>query len=238
MQRERWGIRGSSRLSSIISTKYIHHQGLTSIRLPLVIGHDYAGVVSEVGTAVTDFVPGDRVYGFSFKAGCAAEYMLLSSKFKYIISKIPDELSFDDAASLPIAAHTAIQALTRADNEILGGLEGKTVLVTAGLGGVGTIALQLLKPVFGAEKVITTVSTKKVTLVAELLGEGKVDQIVDYTTQDVVTEIGKGTVDFFLDTANKAMSYVAVVKPETGFLLSIVGKSGETMAKDWAELPW
>lgn len=65
----------------------------------------------------------------------------------------------------------------------------------AGLGGIGSLLLQLLNPVFGAVKVITTLSTAKVPLLSGLLGEGLVDQIVDYTKEDVVVEVGRQTVD-------------------------------------------
>jgi NADPH:quinone reductase-like Zn-dependent oxidoreductase len=117
-------------------------------------------------------------------------------------------------------------------------LKGKTVLVPGGLGGCGSIALELLKPVYGAGRVITTVSTKKVGLVTEMLGEGLVDQVIDYTKQDVVKEIGIGTVDFMFDTAMVCFPYIAVLKPGSGLVLSILGKSGETMKKDFPETPW
>ena len=211
-------------------------QQLTPGRLPLILGHMYAGIISEVGSSITAFKPGDKVYGFTFGGRAAAEYLLLSSNYKYHITKIPEGLSFEEAASL--VAHTAVGALLRADAELPGGLKGKTVLVPGALGGVSSTVLQLLKPVFGAGKVITTVSTKKVPLVSGILGEGLVDHVIDYTTQDVVSEIGKGTVDFFFDTVGVAMPYIEVLKPNTGFLLTILGKSGQTLAKDWPETPW
>lgn len=85
---------------------------------------------------------------------------------------MPTNLSFAEAASLPLAAITAVQALRKYE----GDLAGKTVFVPAGLGGTGAFACQLAKNVFKAGKVITTVSTAKVGRVAELLGEGVVDQ--------------------------------------------------------------
>ncbi|TVY68897.1 NADPH-dependent alkenal/one oxidoreductase-like protein [Lachnellula suecica] len=165
---------------------------LETIRLPYVIGHDYSGIVSAVGASVTDFSPGDAVYGFSMRAGAAAEYLLLSPKFKHCISKIPGNLSFEESASLPVSIHTALRAIQQLDG-MSGGLEGKTVLVTGGLGGAGSMALQLLKPIFGAGKVITTLSTAKIPLLSTVLGEGLVDQIIDYTTTDVIAEAGPGT---------------------------------------------
>jgi NADPH:quinone reductase-like Zn-dependent oxidoreductase len=169
---------------------------------------------------------------------CAAEYVLLSSKYKYIVSKIPEGLSFEEAASLPGVAHTVICTLLRAENEVPGGLKGKTVFVVGGLGGCGSLALMLLKSVYGAGKVITTVSTKKVGLVKDMLGEGVVDQVIDYTKQDVVKEIGVGTVDFMFDTAMMCFPYIAVLKPNSGLVLSITGKSGETIKKDMPDTPW
>jgi NADPH:quinone reductase-like Zn-dependent oxidoreductase len=204
----------------------------------VILGWDFAGIVSEVGSSVTKVKPGDRVYGMTSMQSCAAEYVLLSSKYKHIVSKIPEDFSFEEAASLPSVAHTVICTLLRAENEVPGGLKGKTVLVPAGLGGCGSMALMLLKSVYGAGKVITTVSTKKVGLVKEMLGEGVVDQVIDYTKQDVVKEIGVGTVDFMFDTAMMVFTYIAVLKPKTGLVLSITGKSGETIKKDLPDVPW
>lgn len=85
---------------------------------------------------------------------------------------MPSNLSFNEAASLPLAALTSAQALRKYE----GSLEGKTVFVPAGLGGTGAFACQLAKNVHKAGKVITTVSTAKVDKVAEFLGEGVVDQ--------------------------------------------------------------
>ncbi len=129
-------------------------------------------------------------------------------------------------------------ALLRAEKELPGGLKGKTVLVSGGLGGCGSIALMLLKPVFGAAKVITTVSTKKVALIPELIGEGLVDQIVDYTKQDLTKEIGLQQVDFLYDTVMMAMQYLPLLKTGTGVIFSITAKSGETLRNDFPEAPW
>ncbi|TVY49242.1 2-methylene-furan-3-one reductase [Lachnellula occidentalis] len=211
---------------------------LETVELPFIIGFDYAGIVSAVGDSVTNFSPGDAVYGFNMGATACAEYLLLSSSYKYSIAKIPGKLSFEESASLPVATHTALRALDKINDEMPGGLKGKTVLVTAGLGGIGCIALQLLKPVFGAGKVITTLSAGKIPLLSGLLGEGLVDQIIDYTSQDVVAEAGPGCVDFVLDTVFASMAYLALLKPGTGVVLSVMGKSGTTLAEDYPEAPW
>lgn len=103
---------------------------LTMNRLPIIIGMDYAGVVSAIGEAVTDFAPGDAVYGINLAGGAAAEYMLLTSGYITCIAKLPETMSFDEGASLPAPAFTAITSLFRVDRDIPGGLQGKTVLVS------------------------------------------------------------------------------------------------------------
>lgn len=171
--------------------------------------------------------------------GAAAEYLLLTGSTKqFSISKMPSNISFVQACGLAIAGQTAIASLLRADAEIPGGLKGKTVFIPAGLSGTGSLLVQVAKNVYGAGKVVTTVSTSKVKLVPELLGEGVVDQIVDYTTQNVVQEIGKETVDFMLDTTFVAMSYIEVMKPTSGVLFTITGKSGQTLKLDYPNIPW
>lgn len=87
-------------------------------------------------------------------------------------------------------------------------------------------------------KSITTVSTAKVALVPELLGEGVVDQIIDYKTQNAVKEIGRHSVDFLLDTRFTSMSFLPVMKPKTGLILTLTGKSGDHLAHDWPEVSW
>jgi NADPH:quinone reductase-like Zn-dependent oxidoreductase len=211
-------------------------------RLPFIIGTDYAGTISALGSSVEGFQVGDRVYGFTLAAGAAAEYVLLSPSpnfMKFSIFKIPEHASFEDMAAMPSSAYTAICALQMADKmmEKEGGLKGKTVLVPAGLGGIGSFALQLLKPVFGAGRVITTVSNGKVAKVEKLLGEGLVDQIIDYTTADVVTELGGRTVDFVFDTAKVMFAYLPLVK-EGGVMLTLFGKTRENMKHDWPTLPF
>lgn len=211
-------------------------------RLPLVIGHDFAGVVSAVGDAVKGFVIGERVFGFTLGAAAAAEFIRLHSGVKYTLAKIPDTMSFVEAASFPTIALTVIESLRHAEAELggPGSLQGKTVLVPAGLSGVGSLAVQALKTIYSAKKVITTVSPSKLPLIPSLLGSGVVDQVVDYTKgpAHVIEAIGKGTVDLMLDTAFMGMSYLPLLKPGSGMLLTITGKSGKILKEDWPEIGW
>jgi NADPH:quinone reductase-like Zn-dependent oxidoreductase len=215
---------------------------LEGSRLPLIIGHDFAGVVSATGSGVRDFKTGDRVFGFTLGAATAAEFLRLHSGVKYTLAKIPDAMSFVEAASFPTVALTVIESLRRAEAELggPGSLKDKTILVPAGLCGVGSLAVQALKGIYSAKKVITTVSRSKIPLIPELLGTGVVDQVVDYTLgpAHVIEAIGKGTVDMVLDTAFMAMSYLPLLKPGTGMLLTITGKSGKILKGDWPEIGW
>lgn len=178
------------------------------------------------------------MFGFTVHGGGAAEYLLLKPHRMLCLAKLPDEVSFKDASYFPLSSLTILQSLDRAEAAIPGGLKGKTVFIPAGLSATGSLALQLLKPVYGAGKVITTVSTAKVPRVAELLGDGKVDQIIDYTTQNVVEEIGRQTVDFMLDTSYSAMKYIEIMKPGTGILYTLTGKKGADLKEDFPGTPW
>lgn len=211
---------------------------IETLKPPIVIGMDYAGIVAAVGEGVTEFSPGDAVFGLNHQScSTAAEYLLLTSGNIHSIEKLPTNFSFVDGGSFAASGYTAVTALLRADKEVPGGLKGKTVLVTAGLGGIGSLLLQLLKPVFGAEKVITTLSTAKVHLLSELLGEGLVDQIVDYTKEDVIKEVGLKTVDVLFDTIFISMAYLPLMKPG-GHEVAFIAKSGKTLKKEWPEVWW
>lgn len=155
------------------------------------------------------------------------------------MTRKPSSLTHTQAASIPLVALTALQAFDKAEKSILGGLRGKTVFVPAGLSGTGSIALQLAKNIFGAGKVITTVSTAKVPQVEKYLGTGVVDQIIDYKTQDVIKEIPKGSVDFMFDTIGGTLSYVSVMRPETGMIISVsTVPSGDEVVEAMGPMPF
>lgn len=140
-----------------------------------------------------------------------------------------------------MAAVTAFQVLREADSRLPGGLAGKTVLIPAGLGGTGSFGVQIAKNYFKVGKVITTLSTRKIATFHEILGEGVVDQVIDYTkgNASVIEQIGKGTVDFLFDTAGQSIALVATLKPKTGLILSIsFVPSGSEMAKLCPGVVW
>src|SRR3989440_6859197 len=133
------------------------------------LGVDYAGTVEAVGKNITEFKPGDEVYGNKF--GAFAEYVVATDKAMVLK---PASLSFEQAASLPVAALTALQALRDS-----GKLQpGQKVLINGASGGVGTFAVQIAKAL-GAE-VTAVCSTRNVDLVRSL----GADHVVDYTRDD------------------------------------------------------
>jgi NADPH:quinone reductase-like Zn-dependent oxidoreductase len=142
-------------------------------RLPLILGHDVAGVVVKVGPQVRQFKPGDEVYARpdDFGIGTFAEFVAVkeaSLAFK------PKGLTMEEAASIPLVGLTAWQALVEKANL----KKGQKVFIQAGSGGVGTFAIQLAKHL-GAT-VATTASSANTALVKGL----GADVVVDYKTQD------------------------------------------------------
>jgi len=110
-------------------------------KFPKIIGTDFAGVVDEVAPGIDDFKAGDRVYGaipaFSGKPGALAEIALVNMKN---LRAMPDWLSFEDAAALPVAALTALNGLRRCGVE-----KGTRVLINGATGGVGHFGVQAAK---------------------------------------------------------------------------------------------
>jgi alcohol dehydrogenase len=142
-------------------------------RLPLILGNDVAGTVIDVGTKVQRFTLGDQVYARPDKdrIGTFAERIAVAEAD---LALKPASISLEEAGSLPLVALTAWQALVeRGDLQ-----PGQRVLVHAGAGGVGTIAIQLAKHL-GAT-VATTVSTGNIDFVREL----GADFVIDYRNQD------------------------------------------------------
>jgi len=144
----------------------------TGLRRPKVIrlGVDYAGTVEAVGRNVTQFKPGDDVFGG--RTGAFAEYVTVRQDRAVVLK--PANLTFEQAASVPIAAVTALQGLRDKGNI----RAGQKVLINGASGGVGTFAVQIAKS-FGAE-VTGVSSTRNLDLVRSL----GADHVIDYTKED------------------------------------------------------
>ncbi len=182
---------------------------------PIILGWDVAGVVAEVGYGVTTLRVGDRVYGmpwFPRQAGGYAEYVTAPARQ---FAVIPDSLSFEHAAAVPLAALTAWQALVDAAHVTA----GQRVVITAAAGGVGHFAVQFAKHL-GAH-VIAVASSRN----ADWLRTLGADEVVDYTAvrfeeeiqdADVVIELVGQGID---ETSSRA---VRTARPG-GFMVAIPG---------------
>ena len=142
--------------------------GIRGPRNP-VPGTDFAGTVTEVGAGVTDFEPGDDVFGWG--TGTCADFA--SVKAAHLLPK-PNELGFEEAAAIGVSAQTALQAV-RDKAKVQ---QGQRVLINGASGGVGTFAVQIAKSL-GAD-VTAVCSTGNVEFVSSL----GADHVVDYTQQN------------------------------------------------------
>jgi NADPH:quinone reductase-like Zn-dependent oxidoreductase len=183
--------------------------GLTKPKYP-VRGRDVAGRVESVGAAVTKFQPGDEVFGTcegSFAEYAAAREDKLALK--------PSNLSFEEAAVIPISGMTALQAL-RDKGKVK---PGHKVLIIGAGGGVGTFAVQLAKA-FGAE-VTGVCSTSKVDLV-ESIGA---DNVIDYTREDFADRPAR--YDLIIDNAgNRSLSQLRGALAPEATLVIVGGENG------------
>lgn len=156
-------------------------------KLPLTLGHDVAGTVLRVGAAVRGFRPGDEVYARprDHRIGTFAERIAIDEADA---APKPSSISMEQAGSLPLVALTAWQALVEIGNV----QRGQKVLIHAGAGGVGSIAIQLAKHL-GAE-VATTASAANEAFVREL----GADHLIDYRSEDFEQRLAG--YDFVLDS--------------------------------------
>ncbi|MDX3228889.1 NADP-dependent oxidoreductase [Streptomyces sp. ME19-01-6] len=189
-------------------------------RLPLVLGNDLAGVVVQAGSAVTRFAVGDEVYARPDKDRIGTFAELIAVHQDDVAAK-PATLTMAEAASLPLVALTSWQALV----ERAGVRPGQKVLIHAGSGGVGTIAIQLAKQL-GAH-VATTASTAKIDLVREL----GADVVVDYRKQSFETVLDG--YDVVLDPLGGATleKSLQVLKPG-GKAIGIAGPPDAAFARE------
>jgi alcohol dehydrogenase len=188
-------------------------------RLPLVLGHDVAGVVVRTGARVRRFKPGDEVYARpdDHRIGAFAEYLPVKEAS---LALKPANLTMVEAASLPLVALTAWQALV----EVAQLQRGQKVFIQAGSGGVGTFAIQLAKHL-GAT-VATTTSGANVGLVKGL----GADIVIDYRTQDFETVLRDYDVVLHSQDARTLAKSLRVLK-RGGKLVSISGPPDAEFAR-------
>lgn len=194
-------------------------------KLPLILGHDLAGTVVKTGPNARRYKVGDEVYSRvdDFRIGTFAE--TIAVKESSLAAK-PKTLSMEEAASVPLVALTAWQALV----EIAGLRAGQRVFIQAGSGGVGTIAIQLAKHI-GAY-VATTASAANADWVKAL----GADLVIDYKTQDFETSLRDYDVVLHSQDAKALEKSLNVLRPG-GRLLSITGPATPAFASE-IKAPW
>ncbi|MEN8198089.1 MAG: zinc-dependent alcohol dehydrogenase family protein, partial [Pseudomonadota bacterium] len=171
------------------------------VYLPAILGCDGAGVVEAVGDDVSDFKPGDPVYycqcGFGGRQGNYAEYAVVDGNF---VAHKPNSLSFAEAAAAPLVLITAWESLF----DRVAVKQDQTVLIHAGAGGVGHVAIPLAK--HAGAKVCTTVSTPEKADFVRKLGA---DKVIFYQQEDVIQAVSEwtdgGGVDIAFDTVGGAV---------------------------------
>jgi alcohol dehydrogenase len=189
-------------------------------RMPLVLGHDVAGVVARVGLRARQFKVGDEVYSRlpDHRIGAFAEFIAVNEDD---VAPKPRNVTMEEAASLPLTALTAWQALVeRAHLK-----KGQKVLIQAGSGGVGTFAIQLAKHI-GAT-VATTTSSANIDFVKSL----GADIVIDYRKDDFAKVLQSYDVVLHSQDAAALEKSLRVLKPG-GTLISISGPPDPAFAKE------
>ncbi|MBS1919697.1 MAG: NADP-dependent oxidoreductase [Bacteroidetes bacterium] len=194
-------------------------------KLPLVLGHDVAGIVTQVGTNVSRFKIGDEVYArpSDYRIGTFAEYIAINEND---VALKPKNISMEEAASLPLVALTVWQAFVEKAHL----QKGQKVFIQAGSGGVGTIAIQLAK--YLVASVATTTSAKNFDFVKTL----GADVVIDYKTQDFETLLSNYDVVLNSQDEKTLEKSLRILKPG-GKALSLTGPPDVAYAKEIG-LPW
>lgn len=166
-----------------------------------IYGADIAGVVEAVGSGVKAYCPGDKVAADISGCGLGgfAEYVAVPDS---VLVKIPESVSFEDAAALPVAAETAIQALRDKGNV----QAGQRVLIVGAGGGVGTYAVQLAKH-FGADVTAVCGSNN-----AQLVSSIGADRVIDYTKESFTSQKSRYDVVIAVNGGYTLSSYKSVLK--------------------------
>lgn len=192
-------------------------------RLPPLFGDDLAGVVIAKGRNVRHFEVGDAVYGMDMRLRTAslAEQALIH---QHRVAKKPKNLSFNEAASLPLAALTALQGLRKG-----GARAGKSVLIIGASGGVGTLAVQIAKQM--KMHVTGVCSTRNLDFVREL----GADALIDYTQGDYRKTAGEFDIVFDVTSYETPLTCKALLGRH-GHFISTGGQGVSMMATPFYRL--
>jgi NADPH:quinone reductase-like Zn-dependent oxidoreductase len=178
--------------------------------MPIPLGCDVAGTVARVGAEVTTFAAGDAVFARleKLRMGGLAEQVAANVS---VVAKKPAKATFEEAAAVPLVGLTSLQAL----RDVAQLKPGQRVLIHAGAGGIGSIAIQIAK-ILGLH-VLTTTSTKNIDFVKSL----GADEVIDYTTEKA-TERAAG-VDAVYDTLGGASEIEALTLVKRGGIVVGIG---------------
>lgn len=191
---------------------------------PVVMGNEFVGVIEQVGAQVSQFAVGDRVYGRMplNKIGAFAEYAAINEE---ALAKVPDYLSDEEAAGVPLTALTAKQAF-----DLLHPKAGETIFISGGTGSFGAMAIPLAKQLG-----LTVITNGNPANRERVLALG-VDQFIDYHHQDFADVLSD--VDMVIDTLgeNALAKEFKILKPG-GKLVTLRGLPNGAFAKR-AGLAW
>ncbi|MCB0663175.1 MAG: NAD(P)-dependent alcohol dehydrogenase [Saprospiraceae bacterium] len=193
------------RKGSPIVVRFI--SGLFKPRNP-ILGHEYAGIVESTGAGVQTFQAGDRVFGSTgTKSGTYAEYMVV--KEDDIIAKLPENISYESAGTIPVGALTALYFLQK------GGIsKEKNVLIHGASGSVGTAAVQIAKA-YGAA--VTAVCSGDKKPFVQALGA---DRVIDNKTEDFSKSAERFDLVFNVAGQTSFKECQAVMKPKAMYVAS------------------
>lgn len=188
-------------------------------QLPATLGSDLAGVVTEVGSQVTRFKPGDAVFAsiFDLGSGSLDEFAVVPESAAALK---PANLDFVQAASIPMVSLTSWQALKERSNL----RAGQKVFIPAGSGGIGTFAIQLAK--YLGAKVGTTTSTSNVTFVQSL----GADEVVDYKKQEFENVLRNYDVVLGTIRGDAIEKSIGILKPDSR-IVSLIGPLDRNFAR-------
>lgn len=194
-------------------------------QLPLTMGHEFAGIVEEVGSKVQGLSVGDKVYGLmpTIKAGAFAEWVAVPAS---ILAPMPEGLSYTEATSIPLTALTAYQAL-----DLMQVQAGKTIFISGGSGGFGAMAIPLAK----ARGLV--VYTSGNTASRERVLALGADRYFDYRTEDYLQELKQ--VDYVIDSVGGAeLSKQMKLLSSGGRIVSLNGMPNGRFARSFGLPKW
>lgn len=179
-------------------------------RFPLIMGNEFCGIIDKVGKSVVNFKEGERVYGRMplKKIGAFAEYTAVDQNS---IAKVPEYLSDEEAASVPLTALTSLQAF-----EIMNAKAGESIFISGGTGSLGAMAIPIAKAI--GLNVVTNGSKENKERVLRL----GADQFIDYKTEDYSKSLSQ--MDHVLDTLGvKELKKEFSILKHGGTLVSLRG---------------